>query len=83
MSISPKNVRFDDNSMWVELNDGRILGTRLARFPRLLNATPEQRGKFELSVRGIHWESLDEDISVEGLLKGLGDVTHRPGSNAA
>ena len=83
MTISPKDVRFDDDNLWVELNDGRILGTPLAWFPRLLNATQEQRGKFELSVRGIHWESLDEDISVEGLLKGLGDVTHPPGSNAA
>jgi hypothetical protein len=48
----------------------------LAWFPRLLAATPEQRNQFELSPRGIHWEALDEDISVDGLLAGHGDRTH-------
>ncbi|WP_404418520.1 DUF2442 domain-containing protein [Marinospirillum sp.] len=78
MSISPKTVRFDDNSFWVELSDGRMLGIPLAWFPRLLAATPEEREAFELSPQGIHWDALDEDISVEGLLAGRGDVTHRP-----
>ncbi|MNW14248.1 hypothetical protein D3C71_2124180 [compost metagenome] len=50
----------------------------LAWFPRLLKATDEERARYELSARGIHWEALDEDISVEGLLKGRGDITHRP-----
>lgn len=77
MSISPENVRFDEDSMWVELSDGRILGVPLAWFPRLLNATPDQREVFELSRRGIHWRAIDEDISVEGLLLGLGDQTRR------
>ncbi|QXX99309.1 DUF2442 domain-containing protein [Serratia marcescens] len=54
----------------------------LAWFPRLLNATEEQRAGYELSARGIHWDALDEDVSVDGLLKGRGDVTHRP-HNAA
>ena len=83
MTISPKSVHFDDCSMWVELNDGRVLGIPLAWFPRLLNAPQEQREKYELSARGIHWDSLDEDISVEGLLSGTGDITHPPGSHAA
>ena len=78
MSISPKTVKFDDNSFWVELSDGRMLGIPLAWFPRLLAATPEEREAFELSPQGIHWDALDEDISVEGLLAGRGDVTHRP-----
>jgi hypothetical protein len=49
----------------------------LAYFPRLLSAKPEQRQHYELSGggTGIHWDELDEDISVEGLLMGMGDRT--------
>ena len=61
--------------MWVELVDGRTLGIPLAWFPRLLHAAPEQRQKYELTVSGIHWDELDEDISVAGLLAGRGDAT--------
>lgn len=68
MTISAKKIRFDDSSMWVDLNDGRTLGVPLAWFPRLLAATPEQLASYELSARGIHWDELDEDLSVEGLL---------------
>ena len=42
-SVEPASVRFDDDSMWVELSDGRTLGVPPALFPRLLRATPEQR----------------------------------------
>lgn len=77
MSISAKSLRFDENSMWVELADGRSLGIPLAWFPRLLAATPEQRAGFEISGggTGLHWPELDEDISVAGLLAGRGDQT--------
>ena len=75
MNTSAKSVWFDDNSMWVELLDGRTLGIPLAWFPRLLHATPEQRQKYQLTVSGIHWDELDEDISVAGLLAGRGDAT--------
>jgi hypothetical protein len=68
MSVAPINVEFDDDTMWVELSDGRMLGVPLAWFPRLFDATPEQRERAELSRVGLHWEDLDEDISVEGLL---------------
>jgi hypothetical protein len=64
--------------MWVALSDGRTLGVPLAWFPRLLNATSAERERVELSRVGLHWEDLDEDISVAGLLAGLGDVTRRP-----
>jgi hypothetical protein len=77
MRISPKAVRTDDSTLWVELSDGRTVGVPLAWFPRLLNATPEQLSKVELSPRGLHWDELDEDISVEGLLAGQGDLTRR------
>jgi len=59
--------------MWVELSDGRTLGVPLAWFPRLLHGTPEQREQVRISSRGLHWESLDEDISISALLEGLGD----------
>lgn len=77
MSTLAKNLRFDDSMMWVDLADGRQLGVPLAYFPRLLNATAEQRGQFVISGGGaaLHWDALDEDISVEGLLAGRGDFT--------
>ena len=74
--ISAKLVQFDDNNMWVELSDGRTLGIPLVWFPRLLHAQPEQRQKYELSVSGLHWDELDEDISIVGLLAGRGDATY-------
>lgn len=77
MSISPKSLRFDEDSMWVELDDGRVLGVPLVWFPRLLHATPAQRENYELSRRGLHWDELDEDISVAGLLAGRGDQTRQ------
>ena len=73
--VRAKAVRFDQDSMWVELSDGRTLGIPLAWFPRLLHATPEQREQVSISSRGLHWEDLDEDISVAGLLAGQGDQT--------
>jgi hypothetical protein len=78
MSISATAVRFDEHTMWVELTDGRTLGVPLAWFPRLLHATPAQRDRVELSRVGLHWEDIDEDISVAGLLAGQGDMTRRP-----
>ncbi len=77
MSTSARAVRFDDVTMWVELHDGRTIGVPLAWFPRLLHATPAQLEQCRISVtgKGLHWENLDEDISVEGLLAGRGDTT--------
>lgn len=74
MTISAESVRFDDDSMWVALSDGRTLGIPLAWFPRLLNATPDERSRVTLSPFGLHWEALDEDISVAGLIAGRGDM---------
>lgn len=74
ISPEPRAVRFDDAQMWVELADGRTLGIPLVWFPRLLPATIGQREAFFLSPDGIHWEEIDEDISVAGLLAGRGDV---------
>ena len=82
MTTSPKAVRFDEDTLWVSLSDGRTIAAPLAWFPRLLEAAPEQRALVELSKSGLHWDSLDEEISVAGLLAGQPDLsrrgTHRP-----
>jgi hypothetical protein len=75
-------VRFDDAQMWVDLEDGRTLGIPLVWFPHLLRGTAEQRAGFFISPSGIHWDDLDEDISIAGLLAGRGDMT-KPGKRAA
>lgn len=74
-SPEPLAVRFDNDSFWVDLDDGRTLGIPLAWFPRLLHATSAQRTQVELSRAGLHWEEIDEDISIAGLLAGKGDQT--------
>lgn len=72
--LSPKKIWFDEDFVWVGLNDGRVIGAPLAWFPRLLNASPEQRENWQLIGvgEGIHWPDIDEDISIRGLL-GLPD----------
>jgi hypothetical protein len=71
-------IWFDKENMWVALTDGRQLSIPLVYFPRLLNTSPEQRKNYELSGggTGIHWEGIDEDISVPGLILGNKDLTH-------
>ncbi len=81
-SARPISVRFDDHSMWVELDDGRTLGVPLAWFPRLLHSAPAEREEVTLSPGGLHWETLDEDVSIAGILAGRGDMT-RARSHAA
>jgi hypothetical protein len=76
MSPRPTAIRFDEAQMWVELEDGRTLGVPLVWFPRLLHGTDAQRQAFFLSPDGLHWDELDEDISIAGLLAGRGDMTH-------
>ncbi|HZT24915.1 MAG TPA: DUF2442 domain-containing protein [Pseudolabrys sp.] len=77
MSISATKVRFDEDTMWVDLTDGRTLGVPLAWFPRLLKASPAQRARVELSRTGLHWDDIDEDISIAGLIAGRGDLTRQ------
>ncbi len=65
-------VAVTDEAITVELSDGRTISVPLAWYSRLLHATPEERGNWRLigKGQGIHWEALDEDVSVEGLLAG-------------
>ncbi len=80
MSISKTGARealaqrivVDDDSLTVELNDGRTIATPLAWFPRLLHGTADERANWRLigSGEGIHWPDLDEDVSIASLLAG-------------
>ncbi len=65
------DVRIDDALLHVTLADGRELAAPLEWFPRLRDATPEQRAHWRLIGRGqgIHWPDIDEDLSVAGLLR--------------
>ena len=66
------SVRSDDDTLSVDLVDGRTITVPLAWYPRLLNATQAQREHWEPSGGGygIHWPEIDEDLSTEGLLRG-------------
>lgn len=66
----PVAVEIEEGMLLVKLKDGRLIGTPLSWYPKLMAATPEQLAKVELSAFGIHWEDLDEDLSVEGMLLG-------------
>jgi hypothetical protein len=67
-----KDVRFTQDSLVVDLLDGRTISVPLVWYPRLLSATPAQRANWRLAGAGfgIHWPDVDEDLSVEGLLRG-------------
>lgn len=62
----------NQDSVIVELADGRTLSVPLAWYPRLLHATPQQRDHCVVAGAGygVHWPELDEDLSVQGLLRG-------------
>ena len=79
-SLDVRDVEFDsaavdvtvnEDAIMVRLADGREISAPLAWYPRLLDATPEQRSKWQIigGGYGINWEDLDEDISVLGLLR--------------
>ena len=68
MNVSITRAKFDEKHMWLTLSDGRMLGVPLALFPLLQRATPLQLSDYDLSPRGIHWDELNEDLSLDGLL---------------
>ena len=65
-------VAVTDDSLALELADGRSISAPLAWYPRLFHGTAAERAHFRLiaSGEGVHWPDLDEDISVEGILAG-------------
>jgi hypothetical protein len=70
--VRATGVRTDDDSIAVELDDGRTLTVPILWFPRLAHGTADERAHWELlgAGEGIHWPDLDEDIEVEALLLG-------------
>ncbi len=70
--IRVRDVSVTADELSVALMDGRTITVPLAWYPRLANATPEQRAHWEIAGAGygIHWPDVDEDLSTEGLLRG-------------
>jgi hypothetical protein len=68
-----RDVHFSDDTLSVDLADGRTITVPLVWYPRLLQATAAQRVNWEIvgAGYGIHWPDVDEDLSAEGLLKGF------------
>jgi len=66
------SVKVTDDTLLVELDDGRTISVPTAWFPRLFHASKEERNNWRLigNGNGIHWDAIDEDISIEGLLAG-------------
>lgn len=67
-----ETVTVTEDTLSVNLSDGRTIAVPLAWFPRLVHASQKERNNWRLIARGhgIHWEDVDEDVSVEGLLAG-------------
>lgn len=67
-----ENVTVTEDTLSVDLSDGRTISVPVSWYPRLLHATQRERKNWQLIGRGqgIHWEDIDEDISVKGLLAG-------------
>ena len=70
--VRAMHVAVEEARLAADLMDGRTFAVPLAWYPRLANATPEQRIHWELAGGGygIHWPDIDEDVSTEGLLRG-------------
>ena len=67
-----QNVAVSDDSLTIDLTDGRTIAAPLSWYPRLWHGTPAERSHFEIIGDGtmIHWPDLDEDLSVTGILAG-------------
>ena len=66
------DAKITKDTLTVKLSDGRTISVPLQWYPRLVHATPKERENWRLIGKGegIHWEDLDEDISVEGIIAG-------------
>ena len=71
-TVFAKNVTVGKDSITVDLSDGRTVSAPLVWYPRLLHGTPKERSNWRIIGKGegIHWQDLDEDISVDNLLNG-------------
>lgn len=66
----PVRVRFQDNKIWITLNDDRVIGAPLDWFPWLANAAPEQQSHYEMHPLSVYWPDLDDGLDIEALLTG-------------
>ncbi len=75
-----KHVSFDAKYLTVDLMDGRRVSTPLVWYPRLAAATAQQLESWEIcgGGNGVHWEQLDEDLSIEGMLRGIPAAGYKP-----
>lgn len=71
-ALSANNVSVSEDTLSVDLSDGRTILVPIEWFPRLVHASPEERTRWRFigNGQGIHWDDIDEDISVAGLLAG-------------
>ena len=65
-------VWIDDHAVYASTTDGIIASYDFSQWPKLRDASPEQRSLFEISYSGIHWPSIDEDLSFEGMFHEAG-----------
>ena len=70
ITVEATDVRVTEDTLSVDLEDGRTISVPLIWYPRLANGSPEEWKNFEIGAFGIHWPDLDEDISIRGLLLG-------------
>jgi hypothetical protein len=79
-----KDLHLTEHTLAVDLLDGRTIIVPLVWYPKLLDAAPEQLGNWRISGAGcgIHWPDLDEDLSIEGLLRGA-PAAAQPARNRA
>jgi len=70
VSVEPVSAKVTDDSVIVNLKDGRVITTPLEWYPRLVHGTPAERNNVEICLLGIHWPDLNEDLSIEGMLAG-------------
>lgn len=81
--LVPISAWCDDESLHVKLADGRQIATPLWWYPSLLSASHAERNNLELMYTGIHWPGLDEDLSIDGMLRGWKSRDARPPAVAA
>jgi hypothetical protein len=75
LEAKAQKIWFDEDNLWIMFTDGRQLSVPLVYFPRLKRASADQRNRYEISGggTGLHWDEIDEDISVPNLLMGYHD----------
>jgi hypothetical protein len=72
-NVEPTDARVENDILTVVLSDGTSLTSPISKYPRLFSASEDQLSRLELSPFGVHWPDLDEDLSVDGLRRAVGN----------